>query len=140
MDRCNKVALAGAIIVSLGGAMFTKSFPYHLYFDRLPIEKLLIAVAGWSLTTYGPILVAALFWHLAKRSSVGWLLHVLLPLCFFGLLRAGNKLMLSTQVLQDWDATMGGPFWPGFFVTITALLVYYSALVASKLSAPSTSR
>ena len=44
---------------------------------------------------------------------------------------------MSLQVLQDWDATMGGPIIPGFFVIITTLLVYYSALVASKLSAGS---
>jgi hypothetical protein len=78
-----------------------------------------------------------LFWHLAKRSSVPWLLHVLLPLCFYGLLLAGNALILSTLYIGDFDSTMGAPVMPAFLSIITTLLVYFSALVASKWAARS---
>jgi hypothetical protein len=55
MERCDKLALAGVIIVSLVGAAFTKSFAYRLYFEHISSGKLLIAAAGWALATYGPI-------------------------------------------------------------------------------------
>lgn len=146
MKLSNKLALAGVIAVTLVGAAFTRSFAYKLYFEQLPIGRpmptgqFLTAVAGWALATYGPILVAALFWNLAKRFPVLWILHVLLPLCLYRLLFAGNALMLSALEVGDFDATMGGPIMPAFFVIIVTLVVYFSALIVSKWKAHSSGR
>ena len=66
MKRSDKLALAGLIIVSLGGAALTNSFAYQLYFGQMPPGKLAIAIAGWAVAAYGPILLAGLFWRMAQ--------------------------------------------------------------------------
>lgn len=105
MDRCIKLALVGVITVSLAGFSFINSFAYRLYFEQLPADKLSIAVTGWALATYGPVIVAALLWKLAKRSSAPWLFHILLLPSFYALFVAGSAFMLSTLNVPDFDDT-----------------------------------
>lgn len=133
MSRCDKLALAGVIIVSRMGVAFTKSSAYHWYFSQMPLGKLLIAIAGWALATYSPILVAALFWRVAKRSKVAWLLHVLLLPSFYGLLVAGNRLILSTLQEPDFDNTLGAPIMPALLVNVATVAVYFSALAVKRV-------
>lgn len=132
MNLRDKLALTGVIIVSVEGVAFTKSFAYKLYFGQMPIGNLLIAGTGWALASYGPIILAALFWGIAKRSSMPWLLHVLLLPSFYGLLLAGNALMLSTLDVPDFDDTLGAPIMPALVVMIVTLLVYFSALAGQQ--------
>ena len=134
MNRCDQLALAGVIIVSLEGVAFTHSFAFHLYFSQMPIAQLLIAVVGWVMVTYGPIIVATLLWGLAKRSSAPWLLHFLLLPSFWALLVAGNSLMLSTLNVPDFDDTLGAPIMPALLVMTVTIALYASALVLGRLS------
>jgi hypothetical protein len=128
MNRCDQLALAGVLIVSLWGVEFTRSFVYDLYFGRMPVGTLLVAAAGWVIATYGPVLAATLFWRLAKRFPMPWFVHVLLLPSFYALLAAGNLLMLSTLDVPDFDNTLGAPIMPALFVAIATMLVYFSAL------------
>ena len=130
MKRSDTLALAGLIIVSLGGVAFTKSFAYHLYFGEMPAGTMSIAIAGWAIAAYGPILLAWLFWRMAQRISVAWLLHMMLLPSFYALLLAGNALMLSTLEVPDFDDTLGAPIMPALLSIAVTAIVYFSALVA----------
>ena len=104
-------------------------------FAGLHIAELPIAVVGWVIVTYGPIIVATLLWGLAKRSSASWLLHFLLLPSFWALLVAGNSLMLSTLNVPDFDDTLGAPIMPALLVMTLTTALYASALVIGRLSA-----
>jgi Na+(H+)/acetate symporter ActP len=132
MNLCIKLALAGMISVSLLGYGFTNSVAYHLYFAQMPIWKFLIALAGWSVATYGPIVVATVFWKTAKRTSASWLFHTFLLPSLYALLISGNALMLSTLDVPDFDDTLGAPIMPALFIIIATMIVYLSALVLNR--------
>jgi hypothetical protein len=134
MDRCIKLALVGVITVSLAGFSFINSFAYRLYFGQVPTTKLSVAVTGWALASYGPVIVAALIWKLAKRSSVPWLFHILLLPSFYALLVAGNALMLSTLNVPDFDDTLGAPIMLALFIIIGTMAIYLLALIVNQTS------
>jgi hypothetical protein len=133
MNRSDGLALAGVIVASFAGINFARTFADHPYFSGKPFWELSIVAAGWMLATYGPIITAALFWRLAKRSALPWLFHVLLLPMFYGLLLAGNAVMLSMLDVPDFDDTLGAPMMPAFFCTIATAIVYFSALAARGL-------
>ena len=130
MNRSDKLALAGVILVSLEGAAFTRSFAYHLYFDGMPMGKLLIAASGWVLATFGPIRTAAFLWRLSHRFPKAWLLHLLLLPCLYVLLLAGERIMLSTVSDPDFDGTLGAPIMPAILCILLVAATYFSALAS----------
>jgi hypothetical protein len=141
MNRSDKLALGGVILVALEGASFRRTFAYHRYFDGMPVGRLLMAASGWVLATCGPIIAAALLWRLAHRFSKGWLLHLLLIPSLYVVLLAGERIMLSTVSDPDFDSTLGTPIMPAMLCALLVMVFYLSALVlehASKLSARSS--
>ena len=131
--RCDKVALVGLVIVSLWGASFLDGPEYTLSFPKMPTTSFLVAVDGWVTAHYGPIIVALAFWKSSGRSSVPWLFHILLLPSCYALLASGDRIMLSTTIVGDWDSTLGAPILPAFLVVIATIAVYYVGLVARRV-------
>lgn len=135
MSRFDKAALAATIIVLLlcfgGGRRF---LAYQYYLAQIRPAMLPVAVVGWGLVTFGPILLAALFWRRSRSASAPWIFHLLLlPGCLI-LLWAGDALMLSAITDPDFDATLDEPDMPGFFLFVIALCGYYTAFVADGIA------
>lgn len=128
MGRSDKVALIGLTIVTLMGSAFVRGRVYELYFVQLSIQQWFVAAAGWCIATYGPVLAAMILWKSATRSRIPRLRHLLLLPTHYGLLVVGNKLMLSTQYLPDFDSTMGAPIMPALLTIIMTISVYCLSL------------
>lgn len=129
------LAMAAAALMSCEVAMFANGPVFReLYLPQITLSELPVAIAGWVLASYGPILVAALFWRWADRFSAGWLLHLLLIPCLYALLLAGSRLMLSTINDPDFDNTLGAPIMPGMLCDLAVMAVYFSALAVKQLS------
>ena len=133
MRRSSKIALIGAILMSCQGILFATGPIYRLYAPEITVLELPVAVAGWAIASYGPLLVAVLFWRWADRFSRGWLLHILLLPCLYAVLLAGWRIMGSTVVDSDFDSTLGAPIMPSLLCAIVVMTAYYAAL-AGKLA------
>jgi hypothetical protein len=129
MRLCDRVALVAVLIISIVGAFFTITQPSRLYFGDMPTGKWLIAVAGWVTATYGPVVLGLSLWRLAKLCPVPWAIHVLLMPGLYALLVGGNRLILSTLYVKDYDATLGAPVMPAFASLLATIIIYYSAVV-----------
>lgn len=136
MRLCDKVALAGFIIVSLWGFAFLHSGDYDLYFGQIQAGRLAAAIIGWVAAHYGPVLVALAFWRLADRSPAPWLFNVLLLPSFYVLLVMGFWLMRSASKTDDWDSTMGSPIIVAVPIMTGTMAVYYVAWILRKLRRP----
>ena len=135
MKRSDMLALAAAALMSCEGAMFANGPVFReLYLPQITAWELPVAIMGWVLASYGPILIAALFWRWADRFSAGWLLHILLVPCLYALLLAGSRLMLSTVNDLDFDNTLGAPIMPGMLCDVAVMAVYFPALAVKQLS------
>ena len=134
MKRSDKLALAGAIIMSCQGVSFATGPVFRLYAPEITAREFPVAIAGWALASYAPILVATLFWRLATRFSTGWLLHLLLLPCLYALLLAGSRIMLSTVNDPDFDNSLGAPIMPALFCALVVTVVYFSALAVKQVS------
>lgn len=129
MRLSDRLALAGAALMSGAGILFAHGPVFRTFYaPELTAWTYPVAIAGWVLASYGPILVAALFWRWADRLSKGWLLHLLLIPCLFGLLIAGARIMGSTVVDSDFDNTLGAPIMPATFCALIVIAVYFPAL------------
>jgi hypothetical protein len=105
-----------------------------LYAPDITAWELPVAIAGWALITYGPILTAALFWKWGDQFSNGWLLHILLIPCLYALLLAGERIMGSTVRDSDFDGTLGAPVMPAMLCALVVIAIYFSALAAKQIS------
>jgi hypothetical protein len=129
------VALAGAALITGQGVLFARGPVFReIYGPEITGWELPVAIAGWVLASYGPILAGALLWRWADRFSKGWLLHLLLVPCLYALLLAGARIMLSTVNDPDFDNTLGAPIMPAFFCAFVVLVVYFSALAMKRVS------
>jgi hypothetical protein len=133
MNRSDKLAVVGAVIMSYEAFSFAIGPVIGLYLPEITACELPVAIAGWVIASYGPIVVATLFWRLADRLSMGWLLHILLVPCLYALLLTGERLMLSTVSDPDFDGTLGAPIMPAMFCDLVVIVVYFSALVAKQV-------
>jgi len=134
MRRSGTLALTGVILMSCQGVLFATGPIFRLYARDITAWELPVAVAGWALASYGPILVATLFWRWADRFPKGWLLHLLLLPCLYALLLAGRRIMGSTVIDSDFDSTLGAPIMPALLFSVVVMAVYYSALAAKPVS------
>jgi len=136
MRLCDKVALAGFVVVSLWGVAFWHGRDYDLYFSQIPTGKLMVAIIGWVTAHYGPVIVVLVFWKLANPSPAPWLFHILLLPSFYILLVVGFWLLRSASKTDDWDSTMGSPIIVAVPIMIGTMAVYYVGWVVGKLSRP----
>jgi len=143
MRLSDKLALGGAIFMSVESVGFAIGPVFRLYAPEITGWELPLAIAGWVLASYSPILVAALFWRWADRFAKGWLLHLLLIPCVFVPVLAGERMMQATVSDVDFDDTLGAPIMPALLCLVAVVAIYFSALAvncALKLSARSHSR
>lgn len=134
MRRSDTLALAGTILMSCQGVLFVTGPIFRLYAPEITAREIPVAIGGWAIASFGPILVAALFWRWADRKPKGWLLHLLLLPCLYALLLAGWRIMGSTVVDSDFDSTLGAPIMPSLLFSVVVMAVYYSALAAKQMS------
>lgn len=132
MRRSGKAALIGFILFSFMGVAFLRSRAYDLYFDQMSLDKWSVALAGWCLATYGPVLLGLCLWRLAKRSRNPWIIHLSLVPSLFALLVAGERIMLSTLYVPDFDSTLGAPIMPALVAVLATATIYYSALMIER--------
>lgn len=134
MRRSDTLALAGAILMSCQGVLFATGPIFRLYAPEITAQEFPVAIGGWVLASYGPILVAALFWRWADRFSKGWLLHLLLIPCLYALLLAGWRMMGSAVADSDFDNTLGAPIMPSMLLSVVVMAIYFSALAVKQIS------
>jgi hypothetical protein len=134
MNRFEKLALAAAILVSLRYVRGPGDHTYEYYRAQIPEGMLQVGLAGWALSTFGPIAVALLFWRWAKWIHAPWLLHLSLLPCMLALTWIGHSLMLSVIDDSDFDATLGAPVIAGFLLSLIAIGGYFGGLVALMFS------
>ena len=91
----------------------------------------MLGVLGWLVATFGPIVLAAIFWRLANGSRAAWLLHLLFLPCAYALLRAGAGVMLFVIGDFDFDSTLGGPVLQAGLLFMIASAAYFVAVAWS---------
>ncbi len=68
---------------------------------------LALAFAGWFAATLGPLALSAAVWRRARRSSRGWLTHLLFIPCAFALLQGGAALLLHAAGAPNGESLAG---------------------------------
>lgn len=134
MTRFEKLALAAAILITLFYLSNIGTFAFQYYLEQIPVEKLPVMIAGWALIAYGPLLVAVFFWRWAKRISTPLMLHLLFLPGAAALFGIGEQLMLSTIQDPDFDAMLGAPVIPAFFLFLATMATYFFALLVRRIS------
>jgi hypothetical protein len=134
MNRFDKLALVAVILVTLICVRGPGDLVYDYYRKQIPDGMLPIGLAGFVIATYGPITVAVLFWRWAKRTSMPWVLHLLLVPSAAGLLSIGEALMLHVIKDPDFDATMDAPLMASTLLFLVAIGTYFGALIAKQVS------
>ncbi len=133
MRLSGTLALIGAILVSCEGAFFAAGPVFReLYLPQIAAWNLPVAIAGWALASYGPIVVAAFFWRGADRFAQGWLLHLLLIPCLYAVFLTGDRVMLNTVNDPDFDSTSGAPIMPAMLCILAVIIVYFLALAIKR--------
>lgn len=120
--------------MSCQGILFARGPIFRLYAPEITAPELPVAVAGWAIASYGPLLIAIFFWRWADRFSSSWLLHVLLLPCLYAVLLAGWQIMGSTVVDSDFDSTLGAPILPSLLCAIVVMAAYYAAVAVKSVS------
>ena len=130
MNRLDKIAVLTALVATILGIFGSREFPYEYYADQMLPGGLPVAIAGWSVTTYGPLIVSVTFWRLAKRLQPprSLVLHLLyLPVAIL-VFRLGEAVMLALITDPDFDATMSAPEMPALFALAVSTVAYFGAV------------
>jgi len=132
MGRFDKLVLAIAAVATAMAAIGFHSFAIQYYLAQVPNGKMPIGVAGWAITTYGPLAMAVLFWRGGRRVPApwSWILHILFIPCAWTLFIVGDSMMLSVIRDPDFDAAMGGPeFIPALCLTVVVCSYLAAAII-----------
>lgn len=132
MDLFGLLAVAITTCLFVGAALDAAS----LYVSARPMSvgERIIGCFGWLVATFGPMILAILFWRRAKGLRNGWTLHLLMLPLAFATLKIGASLMLSVIGSPDFDDTLGGPIIQAMVLFLLAVIGYYSAVLHAALN------
>ena len=130
MNRAGSVAygLAAIALIMLFGRE-THDAGLFVVYDHTPQPMFAPALAGWGVTTFGPLILSICIWSLVKRVRARWAPHLLFIPCAIGLYRAGEELLVYASDPCRWCM----PFemftlLAGLFLMLT-LVVHAAALI-----------
>jgi hypothetical protein len=130
MNRLDVIATATALAETLMDIAGFRSFAFDYYADQMLPGSLPFGVAGWALTTYGPLVAAPALWRWAKRLPWGkalWVHALLLP-CAIAIFWVGDALMHALISDPDFDSTLGALEMPALLSLAVAIVSYYAAV------------
>jgi hypothetical protein len=131
MDVFGLLAVCVTTFFFLGAAL--NAADLYLSVKHMSAGDLIIGCAGWIIATFGPIVLAIVFWRCAKRLQRAWVLHLLMLPLALAMLNAGSALMLSVTGTPDFDDTIGGPVIQALALLLLAVSGYYSAALYTAL-------
>ena len=131
MDMFGLLAVGVTTFLFLGEALNAAGL--YMSVKRMSAGDLTIGCLGWLIATFGPIVVAIVFWRGTKRLQTPWVLHLLMLPLAFAMLYAGSALMLFVTGTPDFDDTIGGPVIQALALLLSAVIGYYSAVVYTAL-------
>ena len=135
MNRFDKFALAAAAIVTLvffGTAC--NAFEIYVVMFHMPQGMIPVAVLGWLLFTYGPIVLAALLWRWSKHMRRPWVLHLIALPLLYGVGMLSVEMMLYAANQPDFDDTLGAPVFAGSILFLLAVAGYLAAMISTWLA------
>ena len=87
-----------------------------------------LGVLGWFIATLCPLLLSIWFWHLARRSSRQWLLHLIFIPCAVAVYRLGANVLFFAADVPDGDSVEGYTLIVGFSFLVFTLLIHIAVL------------
>ena len=128
MNRAGSLTYAAAVVAllllarqdTLNGVLFLQDFHKP---DSLPLT-----LAGWAVTTFGPLILSVCCWLLVKRVRARWALHLLFIPCAIALMIGGSELLISASGLIS-DGPIGSLMFAGGLLLILTVLIHAVALI-----------
>jgi hypothetical protein len=127
MDVFGLFAVGVTTVFFFGAALDAASF--YASVRPMSARDLVLGGSGWLIATFGPMILAAVFWRWAKILRNPWTLHLLMLPLALAMLKLGHSLMLSVTGTPDFDDTIGGPVLQAIALLLLALIGYYFAVI-----------
>jgi hypothetical protein len=131
MDVFGLLAVCVTTFFFLGAAL--NAADLYTSVRHMSAGDLVIGCSGWLVATFGPIVLAIVFWRCAKRLRKAWMLHLLMLPLSLAMFNAGSALMLSVTGAPDFDDTIGGPVIQALALLLLAVIGYYAAVLYAAL-------
>lgn len=131
--RLNRMDVFGLISVVVTTLLFMGPALYaaNLYTSVRPMSagERVIGYFGWLIATFGPMILATLFWRWSKIFRKRWSLHLLMLPVALAMFKLGTSLMLSVIGSSDFDDTIGGPVIQARVLFVLAVIGYHLAFL-----------
>jgi hypothetical protein len=127
MDVFGLLAVSVTTFFFFGAAL--NAADLYMSVRHMSASDLMTGCSGWLVATFGPILLAIVFWRCRRRLQRAWILYILMLPIALAMFKAGSALMLSVTGAPDFDDTLGGPVIQALALLLLAVIGYYSAVL-----------
>ena len=127
MDMFGLVAVGVTTFFFLGSALHAADL--YSSVRPMPLGDIVLGCSGWFIATFSAIVVAVVFWRLAKKVHHAWALHVLMLPLALAALKLGSVMMLHAIGTPDFGDTIGGPTIQAMVLLPLAVFGYYLAVL-----------
>lgn len=98
----------GAAIGGIALLVARESLEPSIYlYQRSAGDKAALGVAGWLISTFGPIALSVSVWLMARRLKARWLVHLIFIPAAIVIFRGGSSLFFYAAGVSG-DSTLGG--------------------------------